>query len=85
MSPEGSKEFAFSLKSRNTTLVLIGGALACAVTSAIVYNSNKDLARGLLAGSLGFDVISIPFSIRSAKKLQYAIWLRNRDVVFGGK
>ena len=85
MSPEGSKEFALSLKSRNTALVLLGGALVCAVTSAIVYNSNKDLARGLLAGSLGFDVISIPFSIRSAKKLQHAIWLRNRDVVFGGK
>jgi hypothetical protein len=82
MSPEGAKEFAVSQKSRKTALLTLGGAFTCIVTAAIINKSNRDLSRGLLVGGLAFDIISIPFSIKSGKRLQHAIWLRNRDVVF---
>ena len=82
MSPEGAKEFAVSQKSKKTALFMLGGAITCIVTAAIIKKNNLDLSRGFNVGGLALDNISIPFSIRSGKKLQHAIWLRNRDVVF---
>lgn len=82
LSPEGAKEFAASQKSKKTALLTLGGAITCIVTAAILNKSNRDLSRGFIVGGLALDIISIPFTIKSGKRLQRAIWLRNRDVIF---
>lgn len=84
MSPDGSKEYALSQKNRTTATVLLSCSLACAciLTVHLIDGSFNGIDRGLLIGWAGLGIVSIPFSIRSNKKLQHAIWLRNRDVVF---
>jgi len=81
-SKEGANEFALFQKDRKTALLTLGGAFTCLVAAAIINKSNKDLSNGLIIGGLALDIISIPFSVRGSKRLQHAIWLRNRDAVF---
>ena len=81
-SPEGAKEFALYKKNRNTALCILGGALSCFITSAILYKNNRNLSRSLTAGGFVLNIISLPFIIKGNKRLHHAVWLRNWDVVF---
>lgn len=85
MSPEGASEFASFRKKRTASFILASGALSLIIAGSIVRQNNKDLGNGLLIGALVTDIFSIPFGISAGKKLQHAIWLRNRDAVFRGK
>lgn len=81
-SPEGAKEFALYKKNRNTALFILGGALSCFITSAILYKNNRNLSRSLTAGGYVLNIISLPVIIKGNKRLHHAVWLRNRDVIF---
>jgi len=83
MSPEGFKEFTLAQANRKTAIILAGSALSLIIAGGIIHNgNNKDLGIGLMIGGAALNLISIPFSISSTKKLHHAIWLRNRDILF---
>lgn len=75
-------------KKKKTTATIISGiGLGIVVAGLIVHNNiNNNLAPALIIGvGEGLLIRSIPINFSSSKKLQHAIWLHNRSVVFSGK
>lgn len=82
-SPEGMQAFKMheSDARKSRRYARVGLAV---FTSALVVGFNTDqdqLALGLLIGAYVPMVVSIHFSTRAHKKMQKAVWLRNRDVL----
>jgi uncharacterized membrane protein len=84
---EALKEYDLFKKKRTTAAIISGLGIGVVVVGLIVHNNtNNNLTPSLIIGfGEGILIGSIPINFSSSKKLQHAIWLRNRDVVFGGK
>lgn len=81
-SPMAYAEFALYKKNQRKSLILnlVGGSAALA---SILVNQNTDKALfiGLSITGLACLGVSIPFSSKSKKQFNKAIWLYNRDVL----
>ena len=76
-SPMAYAEFK---RSRNNNLVVVG----CTLASAILTVSGTQrvfVKKELNYSGLGFNLLSIPFKIKSKNQLNRAIWLYNRDAM----
>lgn len=88
-SPLAQETFAVSRRAQTVGTILAGTALACLITGRIIdrsspylYSSSRhNMTNGLFIGFIATYTASIPFLIRSHKKRNYAIWVRNRDVL----
>ena len=81
------KEYDLFKEKRTTAGIVSGIGLGIVVAGLIVHNnSNNNFTSAFIIGfGEGVLIGSIPISFSSSKKLHHAIWLRNRDAVFGGK
>lgn len=80
-SPDGLIELNLAKSdSRKAKGFLLIGALAY-FSGAIVLSHNEDVGIGLVAVSIPINLLSIHFSLKASKKLNRAVWLRNRDVL----
>ncbi|MCB0489119.1 MAG: hypothetical protein KDC99_11620 [Cyclobacteriaceae bacterium] len=66
--------------SRKAKGFLLIGALAY-FSGAIVLSNNEDVGIGLVVVSIPINLLSIHFSLKANKKLNRAVWLRNRDIL----
>ena len=67
-------------RSRNNNLVVVG----CTLVSAILTVSGTQrvfVKKELNYSGLGFNLLSIPFKIKSKNHINRAVWLYNRDVM----
>lgn len=58
-------------------------SLAALVTSAIIRKDNKGAAVGLSIGGIALNLGSIHFRRQSSELLGRALWIRNKEVLFG--
>lgn len=58
-------------------------SLAALVTSAIIRKDNKGAALGLSIGGIALNLGSIHFRKQSNELLGRALWIRNKEVLFG--
>ena len=80
VSPHAVIEFKKYEKNRN-----IGIGLSITGLVVALYSINRigrnEVNEGVLLGSLGASLISIPFSIKSTNHFHKAIWIRNGDAL----
>lgn len=58
-------------------------SLAALVTGAIIRKNNKGAALGLSLGGIALNLGSIHFRKQSTELLERALWIRNKEVLFG--
>ena len=93
LSPEGFKQFESYRKKRTTGFLLVSAGFASVLAGAIIYengrknydNGKKALGNKLMAVGYSVELVSLFYAFSGQKKLQRAIWLRNRDVIFAPK
>lgn len=78
-SPMAYAEFK---RSRNNNLVVVGCTLASAIL-AVSGTQRVFVKKELNYSGLGFNLLSIPFKIKSKNQMNHAIWLYNRDAIMG--
>lgn len=62
---------------------LTATSLAAFVTSAIIKKDNKGGALGLSIGAIALNLGSLHFRKQSHELLERALWIRNKEVLFG--
>jgi hypothetical protein len=83
ISPEGLPEYDAAQKKMRTARTLVWSSLAFIAGSAILRKDNKTLSYVSLGIAQGLLIASIPIGFNGGKKFSRAVWLRNRDAVFG--
>ena len=58
-------------------------SIAALVTSAVVRKNNKGAAVALSVGGIGLNLSSIRLRKQSVELLERALWMRNKEVLFG--
>ena len=82
VSPYAVIEFKKYERNRNIGFLLVVAGAVCAVSAIPNYAiGNEKKGNRLLIGSLGANLISIPFTIKSANHFHKAIWIRNGDAL----
>lgn len=87
-SPLGLVSYMKSKKSRTVASVFrYTSLLTSVVTLALLgqHSDNKNLYYGLLGGQLVLGLGSAWYGTQSARYLDEAIWLRNKDLLFPGR
>lgn len=85
VSPEGLQEFDASKQKIRTARWLGLSGLAVVVGGLIIHNNSngKFLPAFVVGFGEGIIISSIPIGFSGQKKFAHAVWLRNRDAVFG--
>jgi len=82
ISPYAVIEYKQYERKRNTGILLAITGTVCAVYALQNYaNGNEKKGNRLLIGSLGANLISIPFTIKASNHFHKAIWIRNGDAL----
>ncbi|MFD1872651.1 hypothetical protein [Hymenobacter bucti] len=61
------------------------GAVAALVGSAVLRKNEQFGGIALLVAGVGLNIGSLRFSKKSTEVVDRALWLRNKDVLFGGR
>ena len=61
------------------------GAVAALVGSAVLRKNQQTGGVLLLVAGIGLNLGSLRFSKKSTELVDRALWLRNKDVLFGGR
>ena len=83
-SPDGYKEYKQYQSNQVTSLTLnvLGGIASITGLFMVMEGEEVAAGRALIIGGLAAPLISIPIGIKAQKKLNKAVWLRNRDVLY---
>ena len=83
-TPEAGKEFALYQKKKTASLIIAGAGLASVIAGAIIRNNTPKSqgAAALLIFGYSTQLVALPIAIGARKKLDHAIWLHNRDILF---
>ncbi len=81
VSPEAVIEFKRYEKKRNLGLAFLAAGLGGYMTATALNSASNEVRGGIMFGSLGFMIASVPFNFQSIKSYNKAIWLRNGAVL----
>lgn len=82
ISIEGMKEFQSHKKTNAISRIFLLSSVAATVVAATQYRTNKDLGFSFLVGSFVLNYINLFIRRSARKKMEEAVWLRNRDLLF---
>ena len=72
-------------QDRAVSRLLGVGAVAALVGSAVLRKNQQFGGIALLVAGVGFNLGSLRFSKKSTELVDRALWLRNKDVLFGNR
>lgn len=87
-SPLGKGVYLKAKKTRTVSGIFrLGSLLTSVVTISLLgsHSNDKNLYYGLLGGQIALGFVSAWYGNESAKYLDEAIWLRNKDLLFPGR
>ena len=84
-SPKARLEYELGIKKIKSGRIFSYAAIAVSTASIFVIGKNKNYGLGMFAGALIINGIGINISLDGRKRIQQAIFIRNKDLLFSPK
>jgi len=84
-SPKARLEYELGIKKIKSGRIFSYAAIAVSTSSVFVIGKNKNYGLGMFAGALIFNGIGINIALDGRKRIQQAIFIRNKDLLFSPK